>query len=72
MGDAIPLWHDDREPPPEPGWYLVIALLPGGGYVAQRDFFRRPSRLFPGTWDRGWTYAPDPLPGSVVAWAEEP
>jgi hypothetical protein len=70
--EPIPLWHTIRRDPPRPDWYLVIARLDdgerAGEYVVQRDH-----------------WAPDPyvcwagedrfgraLPGSVVAWAEEP
>jgi hypothetical protein len=72
VADPPPVWHDARTTPEEAGRYLVIARLDSGEYVVQDDFFRRPSRLFAGTWDRGWTYALDMLPGTVVAWAEVP
>lgn len=68
MGDPIPLWHDAwRDPPPEFGRYLVIAQLDGGEYVVQRDCWSE--RM--GGWDGGISDG-EPLPGSVVAWAEEP
>lgn len=67
MGDTIPVWHDARNPPPEPGWYLVIALVEDVDYVVQRDCWS----LRMCGWDGGISVG-EPLPGSVVAWAEEP
>jgi hypothetical protein len=67
--DPIPLWHDARTPPPEPGRYLVIARLDDGSYEVQRDRWR------PIGWHgEGWGggCCGDIQPGSVVAWAEEP
>lgn len=66
MGDTIPVWHDARNLPPEPGWYLVIALVEDVDYVVQRDCWS----VMCG-WDGGLSVG-EPLPGSVVAWAEEP
>jgi hypothetical protein len=71
VGDPIPLWRDASEPPPEPGRYLVISRLyegpRDGDYVVQSDVWSARS----GGWDGGISDG-EPLPGSVVAWAEEP
>lgn len=67
MGDPCPIWHDASETPPEPGRYLVLAQLDGGEYVVQGDVWSAPM----GGWDGGISDG-ELLPGSVVAWAEEP